>query len=205
MIDKKYEKNSKFLSFVLRHKPEEIGIKLDVNGWVNVETLIAKMNAHGKQMDIKTLEHIVETNNKKRFSFNTDKSLIRANQGHSIVVDLAYEPVKPPKILFHGTGIKNVDSIYETGIKKMNRHHVHLSKDIETALAVGQRHGKPVIFEILSEEMYNAGFEFYQSENGVWLTKEIPVKFIKIIEKSDKMTTSDINTELRNKDVIKPD
>ncbi len=154
MIDKKiYVKHSKFLSLVLRHKPEEIEIKLDVNGWVNVETLIAKMNAHGKQMDIKTLEHIVETNNKKRFSFNTDKSLIRANQGHSIVVDLAYKPTKPPKTLFHGTGIKNVDSIYETGIKKKNRHHVHLSKDIETALAVGQRHGKPVIFEILSEEL----------------------------------------------------
>lgn len=184
MIDKKYHtKLSKFLSLVLRHKPEEIGIDLDSNGWTDVNSLIEKMNSYGKHIDFETLEVILETNNKKRFSFNEDKSLIRANQGHSIEIDLGYKNCIPPKILFHGTGAKYVDNIYKTGIKKKNRHHVHLSKDIETALSVGQRHGKPVIFEIFAEEMAKEGFEFFESENGVWLTDEIPVTFIRKIEK----------------------
>jgi len=183
MIEKKYHtKLSKFLSLVLRHKPEEIGIELDSNGWTAVNELIEKMNVYGKHIDFDTLEVILETNNKKRFSFNEDRSLIRANQGHSIEIDLGYKTKIPPKRLFHGTGAKYVDSIYKTGIKKKDRHHVHLSKDMETALSVGQRHGKPVIFEILTEEMTKEGFEFYESENGVWLTDEIPVRFITKIE-----------------------
>ncbi len=182
MIDKKYHtKLSKFLSLVLRHKPGEIGIELDSNGWTDINTLIEKMNSYGKQIDIETLEVILETNNKNRFSFNEDKSLIRANQGHSIEIDLGYTTKIPPMRLFHGTGAKYVDSIYKTGIKKKNRHHVHLSKDVETALSVGQRHGKPVIFEVLADEMTKEGFKFYESENGVWLTDEIPIRFIREI------------------------
>lgn len=180
MIDKKHHtKLSKFLSLVLRHKPEEIGIELDLNGWTDVKTLIEKMNASGKHIDLETLKVIIETNTKKRFSFNKDKSLIRASQGHSIKIDLGYKTKTPPSRLFHGTGAKYVDSIFKTGIKKKNRHHVHLSKDVETALSVGQRHGKPVIFEILSDTMSTEGYEFYESENGVWLTDEIPVRFIR--------------------------
>ncbi len=184
MIDKKYyTKLSKFLSLVLRHKPEEIGIELDSNGWTDVKSLIEKMNSYGKHIDIETLEVILETNNKKRFSFNKNKSLIRANQGHSLEIDLGYKTKTPPNRLFHGIGAKYVDSICKTGIKKKNRHHIHLSKDLETALLVGQRHGKPVIFEILTEEMTNEGFKFYESENGVWLTDEVPVRFIRKVEK----------------------
>jgi putative RNA 2'-phosphotransferase len=183
MIDIKYHtKLSKFLSLVLRHKPEKIGIELGSNGGTDVNVLIEKMNSFGKQIDFETLEVILETNNKKRFSFNKDKSLIRANQGHSIEVDLGYKTKIPPGRLFHGTEAKYVESIYQTGIRKKNRHHVHLSKDVETAISVGQRHGKPVVFEILTEEMINEGFEFYESENGVWLTDEIPVRFIRKIE-----------------------
>lgn len=160
MIERKYHtKLSKFLSLVLRHKPEEIGIQLDANGWTDVNVLLEKMNAYGKQIDFETLEVILEINNKKRFGFNEDKSLIRANQGHSVEIDLGYKTKIPPKRLFHGTGAKYVDRIYKTGIKKKNRHHVHLSKDVETALSVGQRHGKPVIFEILTDEMTKEGFE----------------------------------------------
>lgn len=183
MTDKNsYTQLSKFLSLVLRHKPEEVGIELDPNGWTNVKELIQKMNSHGKQIDLETLEIIIETNNKRRFSFNGDKSLVRANQGHSVEVDLGYSTKVPPKKLFHGTGAKYVESIYETGIQKRNRHHVHLSKDVETAISVGQRHGKAVIFEILSHEMFKEGFEFFESENGVWLTDEIPVRFMRRIE-----------------------
>lgn len=183
MSDKKYiTKLSKFLSLVLRHKPDTIGIELDVNGWTDVNVLLEKMNSNGKPIDFKTLEVVLETNNKKRFSFNEDKTLIRANQGHSIEIDLGYISKTPPEKLYHGTCDKYVDSILEKGIHKMNRHHVHLSKDMETALSVGQRHGKPVIFEILAEEMAKEGFTFYESKNGVWLCDEIPVHFIRKLE-----------------------
>lgn len=186
MADKKnYTKLSKFLSLVLRHKPREIGITLNSMGWTNTAELIINMNKYGKNIDLRTLEIIVETDNKKRYSFNADKTMIRANQGHSVEVDLGYKSQKPPKKLYHGTGQKYVDSIYKSGIKKQNRHHVHLSIDIETAKSVGQRHGSPTIFEINTEKMLEEGFEFYESENGVWLTDEIPVKYLKRIENED--------------------
>ena len=183
MVDKKHHaKLSKFLSLVLRHQPELIGIDLDAHGWTGVDKLLAQMKAHGKQIDFEALELILETNNKKRFSFNEDKTQIRANQGHSIDVDLGYTAKTPPSTLYHGTGKKHVDSIYQSGIQKRNRHHVHLSKDIATAVSVGQRHGKPVVFEILTQEMIGEGFEFYESENGVWLTDEVPTRFIRKLE-----------------------
>lgn len=171
---------SKFLSLLLRHKPETIGITLDSNGWTEVDTLITKLNTHGTEITREQLEHMVDTNPKKRFAFNEGKTLIRASQGHSVNVELAYEPQQPPAILYHGTGSKNTDAILADGLQKMQRHHVHLSKEIATALMVGQRHGKPIIFTVDAEAMFNAGFVFYQSENGVWLTDHVPAKYLKI-------------------------
>jgi putative RNA 2'-phosphotransferase len=172
-------KISKFLSLVLRHSPETVGIVLDENGWTNVDILIEKSNLYGIKLDKIKLKQIVETNSKKRFAFNKTFDNIRANQGHSVKIDLGYKPCKPPYILYHGTGEKSADSILQTGIYKQDRHHVHLSSTVETALQVGQRHGKPVVFEVLSEQMYNDKYEFFLSENGVWLTEYVPVKYLK--------------------------
>ncbi len=170
---------SKFLSLVLRHKPETIGIQLDPNGWTDVDILLEKANTYGIKFDKETLIHIVETNSKKRFAFNENLDKIRASQGHSIDIELGYASQKPPEILYHGTSENAARSIRETGIEKRGRQHVHLSKDSETAFKVGQRHGKPFVFEILAEKMYNDGFEFYLSDNGVWLTDYVPVKYLK--------------------------
>jgi len=172
-------KTSKFLSLVLRHKPETIQIQLDENGWVNVNELIEKLNNYGKEIDFEILKYVVETNSKKRFAFNEDKSKIRANQGHSLQIDLNYKPIIPPEILYHGTSEKFLDSILKSGIEKRNRQHVHLSSDIETAMKVGQRHGKPVILEIQTAKMNKNGHKFYLSENKVWLTDYVPIEYIK--------------------------
>ena len=181
MTKKEKTKTSKFLSLVLRHKPEVIGLILDENGWAKVEDLIQKANSNHTELSIETLEHVVESNNKRRFSFNEDKTKIRANQGHSIKVDLALSPQIPPETLYHGTGEKYVSSIEETGLIKKSRNHVHLSFDKATAFQVGQRHGKPVIFEIDSATMSKEGFDFFISENGVWLTESVPTRFLKKI------------------------
>jgi len=166
-------KFSKFLSLILRHKPEIIGIQLHKNGWTDVDTLLKNANNYGKKIDKKTLLHIVETNPKKRFSLNNACNKIRVNQGHSINVDLGYISQKPPEILYHGTGEKSVNSIFKTGLEKHGRQHVHLSDDIEIAIKVGQRHGTPFVFKVAAKEMYNSKFEFYLSENGVWLTDNV--------------------------------
>lgn len=170
---------SKFLSLVLRHQPGTIGIQLDQNGWTDVKELIEKANNYGIKFDRETLNHIVETNSKKRFAFNDTFDKIRASQGHSIEIELGYTNQKPPEILFHGTAEKFVQSIWETGLEKQSRQHVHLSSDIETALKVGQRHGKPFIFKVLAEQMYNDNFQFYISDNDVWLTDNVPTKYLK--------------------------
>jgi putative RNA 2'-phosphotransferase len=169
---------SKFLSLVLRHQPQEIGLELDTNGWANVKDLIAKCAKKGLKFSMEELEIIVETNDKKRFAFNEDKTQIRANQGHSVEIDLAIKPIKPPEFLYHGTSIDTVNSILNDGIKKMSRQHVHLSEDKETAVKVGSRHGKPVVLTVLSIQMYQDGIEFYQSENGVWLTDFVDSKYL---------------------------
>ena len=169
---------SKFLSLILRHKPETIGIELDENGWVNTNLLLEKSNQYNNKIDFETLKIIVETNNKKRFNFSENFEKIRANQGHSLDIELGYLPTKPPRILYHGTAERNVNSILLYGLDKQNRHHVHLSQDIETAVNVGKRHGKPFVFEILSEKMYNDKFEFFVSENGVWLTEKVPTIYV---------------------------
>ncbi len=172
-------KSSKFLSLVLRHQPETIGIELDQNGWVDINELIEKANNNGIKLDREMLNHIVATNSKKRFAFNDTLDKIRASQGHSIEVELGYTNQKPPKILYHGTAENSVESILNTGLKKRSRQHVHLSSDIETALKVGQRHGKPFVFEVLAEQMYDDKFQFFVSENGVWLTDNVPKEYLK--------------------------
>ena len=173
-------KLSKFLSLVLRHKPEVIGIQLEENGWTDVQILLNKMQEAGKSIDLETLTAIVDADNKGRYSFNMDKTRIRANQGHSVEIDLGYQATTPPDILYHGTAKRFVESILKTGLEKRNRHHVHLTADRQTAVTVGKRHGKPVILEVLAKEMLESGYEFYVSDNGVWLTDHVPVKYLKL-------------------------
>ncbi len=168
---------SRYLSLILRHKPEVIGITLDEHGWANVEELIAGISKT-QPLDMELLDKIVQTDNKQRYSFNEDKTLIRANQGHSIPVDVELQRVTPPEILFHGTGEKYTDSIDQIGLIPKSRLYVHLSSDEATAVTVGSRHGKPVVYRVAAEEMEKAGFEFYRSVNGVWLTKVVPVRYL---------------------------
>ncbi len=169
---------SKLLSLVLRHNPESIGIQLDENGWVAVADLLTQLKAHNKAITFSELEEIVATNNKQRFAFNDDHSCIRANQGHSIEVDMNFEAKQPPHVLYHGTVGDALEAIAAGGLQKMGRQHVHLSADITTAEKVGMRRGKPVILTINSGAMFNNGCVFYQSENGVWLTDNVPVHYI---------------------------
>ena len=171
-------KLSIFISLILRHKPETIGIQLDEHGWANVEELINGINNTGRKIDMELLEEIVKTDNKQRYSFNDSKTLIRANQGHSIPVDVELKKQQPPQLLYHGTARRFLDSIMQDGIKPMSRLYVHLSSDINIAMKVGKRHGEPVVLIIRSEEMYNDGIEFYLSENGVWLAKNVDKKYI---------------------------
>lgn len=172
-------KISKFLSLVLRHKPETIDLELDENGWADTNFLIHGMLKANYSIDIKNLKNIVESSDKQRFKFNDDFSKIRANQGHSINVDLTLEQKLPPEILFHGTATRNIDAINRNGLLKQNRHHVHLSSDRETAEKVGIRYGKPIVLKIEAGKMSAVGFEFYLSENGVWLTEKVDTKYIK--------------------------
>lgn len=169
---------SKFLSLILRHKPETIGIVLDQNGWANVDELLEKMRQNGTPIDPSALTIVVEENNKKRFEFDKDQTLIRARQGHSISIDLNLEAQEPPKILYHGTAERNILSIKEKGILKGERHHVHLSEDKVTAKNVGMRYGKPVILAIDAEEMYKQSHTFFVTANDVWLTEHVPPEFI---------------------------
>ncbi|PBJ11003.1 RNA 2'-phosphotransferase [Flavobacterium sp. ACN6] len=180
MNEKTAKSVSKFLSLVLRHSPETIGLKLDENGWADVDELILKCNKKGSQnqMTAELLDYVVENNDKKRFAFNEDKTKIRASQGHSISVELNLEETEPSEYLYHGTVAKFLESIKKEGLQKMSRQHIHLSKDRETAVKVGSRRGAPQILSIRSGQMYRDGFKFYLSENNVWLTDEVPVKYI---------------------------
>ena len=178
MDNKQVVKLSKFMSLVLRHKPEVIGLKLDEHGWVSVEELIDKMNRDGKKIDRTALNFIVQNNSKKRFAFNDTFDKIRASQGHSININLGYIAQNPPEMLYHGTATRFLDSIMQTGLEKRNRHHVHLTADKTTATQVGQRHGKVIILEVLAQQMFKDGYQFFVSENGVWLTENVPVNYI---------------------------
>ena len=175
MDKKQRDKNSRFLSLVLRHKPEEIDLVLDDEGWANTNEILKKL-----KISLEDLQEIVELNDKQRFILSDDLLKIRANQGHSIKADLKLAPTTPPEILYHGTAEKNIDSFFSKGILKGQRNHVHLSENTDTARKVGKRYGKPVLIEVSALEMYNAGFEFFISVNNVWLTDEVPVQFLKI-------------------------
>lgn len=171
---------SRFISLILRHKPEVIGITLDEHGWADVDDMIAGINQSGKyKIDRDILDEIVRTDEKQRYSYNEDHTLIRANQGHSIPVDVELEKVEPPEFLYHGTGEKFTASIDKQGLIPKSRLYVHLSPDEETAVKVGRRHGKPVIYLVRAGNMKRDGYAFYRSVNGVWLTKEVPVKYLR--------------------------
>lgn len=179
-MDKNLVHLSKFVSLVLRHQPEVIGLKLDENGWVDVDLLIALAQKNGTNISRNALEEIVETNNKRRFAFNPEKTKIRANQGHSIDVELDLIPKSPPDQLFHGTATRFIESIRQQGLVAGNRQHVHMSSDEATAIAVGQRHGKPVVLKINTLAMHQAGFIFFCSENSVWLTELVPPEYLEV-------------------------
>lgn len=183
MNEKDKKQISKFLSLVLRHRPEYINLELNENGWADVIKLIEKAKTKEVIFSIEDLDEIVSTNDKQRFAFNEDKSKIRANQGHSVKsIDLQLEAIKPPEFLYHGTVEKFIESIKNTGLQKRSRQHVHLSENLETATKVGSRRGEAIILNINSGEMFEEGFHFYCSENGVWLTDHVPVEFIKFQE-----------------------
>jgi putative RNA 2'-phosphotransferase len=169
---------SKLLSLVLRHKPDTIGITLNEQGWTDVDILLQQLNKHGHRVTLSMLQQVVETNTKKRFSFNEDGRRIKANQGHSVEVELALEAKEPPSILYHGTAERSLDSIMKTGLDRRERHHVHLSENKDTAIDVGRRYGKPVLLVIDSNEMYKDGYQFYVTANNVWLTDHVPVKYL---------------------------
>jgi putative RNA 2'-phosphotransferase len=174
--------DSKFLSLVLRHQPEAIGLALDSAGWAALDELIACAARHGWKLTRERIEQIVATSDKQRFKLSDDGARIRANQGHSLAVDLQLAPRVPPAVLYHGTARQNVESIRATGLEKRARQHVHLSPDVETALKVGQRHGTPVVLEVRAAEMHAAGHAFYLSENGVWLVDSVPSEFLSFPE-----------------------
>jgi len=178
MNDKERTRTSRFLSLVLRHEPEKIGLTLDSAGWVEVEALLAACSGHGQPLKLDQLQAVVSTNEKKRFAFSEDGRRIRASQGHSVDVELGYEAKVPPPKLFHGTASRFVDSIRAGGLNKGERHHVHLSTDERTALKVGSRRGESVILIVDASAMAAQGHQFFVSENGVWLTDHVPVEFI---------------------------
>jgi len=174
----KDQKTSKFLSYVLRHRPDEIGLTLDANGWALVSELIEKSKAASIDLNPEMLREIVRSSDKQRFALSEDGARIRANQGHSVQVDLALEPRQPPAMLYHGTATRFLDAIRKEGLKPMSRQHVHLSPDEATATKVGKRHGKPVVLRIRAEAMWQKGRLFYLSDNGVWLVDKVEVGFI---------------------------
>jgi len=178
LSEKETTRLSKFLSLVLRHQPELVGISLDEQGWTDVKTLLEKMRQSESTFTFDALKHIVDTSPKKRFAFNSTLDKIRANQGHSVEVELGYAAASPPELLYHGTALRNLESIMAKGLEKRDRHHVHLSGDTETALKVGQRHGKPVILQVHAARMASNGFTFFLSDNGVWLTDHVPAEYI---------------------------
>ncbi len=178
MTEAQKKQISKFLSLILRHSPETINLQLDENGWADMATLLSKAAQAGHSFSFSMLEEVVATNDKQRFAFNSDKTKIRASQGHSIQVNLMLEPVEPPAFLYHGTVARFLQNIKTTGLQKMSRQHVHLSEQRSTAEKVGSRRGQPVILNIRSGDMHRDGFVFHLSENGVWLTDHVPVQYI---------------------------
>lgn len=174
----------KLIAYILRHRPDEFGLAIDPHGWVDVNGLVNAVKTQ-YPFDLAALEAIVATDKKKRYSFSDDKSRIRANQGHSIPVDVEMPEAVPPDILYHGTGAKYVDGILRQGLLPKSRLHVHLSADFDTARTVGARHGEPVVFRVGAKAMHEAGHVFWLSENGVWLVKAVPPEYLRIIEQGE--------------------
>lgn len=165
---------SKFMSLVLRHEPDRIGIALDPAGWTPLDVFVSKLRKAGHKVELADVERVVSENDKKRFTISGDGRRIRAAQGHSVPVDLGLEPTTPPDVLFHGTASASLDSIFATGLNAGSRRQVHLSSDEATALKVGGRHGKPVVLKVDCRAMVEAGHDFYQADNGVWLVDKVP-------------------------------
>jgi putative RNA 2'-phosphotransferase len=179
--DKRLVKVSKYLSKHLRHEPERLGLTLQPGGWVGVDELLAACAAHHFAVSQDELKVVVARNDKKRFSFDETGTRIRANQGHSAEVDLQLEPAEPPPLLYHGTPARNRAVIEESGLKRMERHHVHLSCDVPTARKVGERRGRPILFAVDAAAMRRDGHVFYRSANGVWLVDEVPPKYLRLL------------------------
>jgi putative RNA 2'-phosphotransferase len=172
-------RTSKFLSLVLRHKPETIGLSLDTEGWAEIDALIAGARRSGKHIDMALIKEVVAENDKKRFSISDDGLRIRAVQGHTTsTVAMTFEERMPPTYLYHGTASRFMDSINKEGLKPGSRHHVHLSEDRETAISVGKRYGKPVVLRIDTVRMLEEGLKFYQADNGVWLAEHVSPEFL---------------------------
>lgn len=170
---------SKHMSLVLRHQPQSVGLTLDAQGWVDVDLFLQRLAAHGTRLSRADLDEIVATSEKQRYALSPDGTRIRANQGHSVTVDLGYEPATPPAVLLHGTIAAVLPAIREGGLRKMSRHHVHLSADEATARNVGGRRGAPVILHVDAAQMAADGFVFYRSTNGVWLTDHVPPRYVR--------------------------
>lgn len=171
---------SKLLSYVLRHRPDSIGLQLDANGWANVDVLLARLAAHGKPVARDLLERVVADNDKQRFAFDAGRTRIRASQGHSIDVELGLVPIEPPDVLYHGTASRFLKSILATGLHAGSRRHVHLSGDVDTARRVGARHGFPVVLRIDTARMRADGLPFYRSDNGVWLAGPVAPRYLRV-------------------------
>ena len=179
MSEKALAQVSKFLSYVLRHAPQAIGLTLDREGWANVDSLMAAAARHGRPLERALIEEVVRTNDKKRFALSPDGASIRAVQGHSSAsVAISFEEKRPPAVLYHGTATRFLAAIQKEGLKPGQRQYVHLSEDVPTAIAVGQRYGKPVVLTITAGAMHSQGHRFYQAENGVWLTPSVPSSFL---------------------------
>ncbi|WP_298467224.1 RNA 2'-phosphotransferase [uncultured Erythrobacter sp.] len=179
------KKRSKSLSYWLRHRPDVAGLELDEAGWASVEAILKALSAKGLSTDAVMLERVVAENDKQRFELSDDGTRIRARQGHSVAVEGSWETATPPETLFHGTVEKFMPSIERDGLTKQNRHHVHLSPDLETATKVGQRRGKPVILEVDAKRMTADGVEFALSSNNVWLVEEVPPRYFKRMPNAD--------------------
>jgi putative RNA 2'-phosphotransferase len=178
MEAKRLVKISKYLSKHLRHAPERLGLELEIGGWVTVDVLLDACRKNAFAISREELEEVVAGNDKQRFSFDASGLRIRANQGHSIDVDLELEPAPPPEVLYHGTGAQNEEAIRQHGLQKMRRHHVHLSSDMGTAIKVGARHGPPIVFAVDAARMQENGFTFFVSANGVWLVDAVPPVYL---------------------------
>lgn len=179
--EKSLVKRSKYLARHLRHQPEALGLTLDPGGWVAVDALLAAMRRHGIELSRAQLDEIVARNNKQRFSFDETGTRIRANQGHSIPVDLQLAPATPPDALYHGTSKATIGPILREGLQKMRRQHVHLSRDKATAIKVGSRHGAPIVLLVDAAAMARDGYQFFLTDNGVWLTDHVPPRYLRVL------------------------